>query len=66
MSTRPASTRALRRHFKVDRESIVVAVLSELVSTAEVKPGAPTEAIRRYRLDEPEFYPFGISAGGDT
>ncbi len=57
---------ALRRHFKVDAESIVVAALSELAATAEVKPDVPTEAVRRYRIDEPDFYPFGISAGGDT
>ena len=57
---------ALRRHFKVDPESITVAALNELAAAAEVKPGVPTEAIRRYRLDEPAFYPSGMATGGDT
>ncbi|HVU71978.1 MAG TPA: pyruvate dehydrogenase (acetyl-transferring), homodimeric type [Mycobacteriales bacterium] len=41
---------ALRRHFHVDAESIVVAVLHKLAATGEVKSDAPAEAISRYQL----------------
>jgi pyruvate dehydrogenase E1 component len=44
--TRPA----LRRHFQVDAESIVVAVLAELAAAGEIKPEAVTDAIQRYDL----------------
>jgi pyruvate dehydrogenase E1 component len=44
--TRPA----LRRHFQIDAESIVVAVLSELAAAGDVKPETVAEAIRRYDL----------------
>jgi pyruvate dehydrogenase E1 component len=43
---------ALRRHFKVDAESIVVATLTELARRREVKAEAPREAIERYRLHD--------------
>ncbi|MGH2778377.1 MAG: pyruvate dehydrogenase (acetyl-transferring), homodimeric type [Actinomycetota bacterium] len=42
---------ALRRHFEVDHEHIVVAVLSALSETGEVKPEEVSEAIRRYGID---------------
>ena len=45
--TRPA----LRRHFRIDAESIVVAVLSELVVAGDVKPQTVADAIERYGLD---------------
>jgi pyruvate dehydrogenase E1 component len=41
---------ALRRHFRVDGPSIVVATLAELARRGEVKPEAPREAIERYQL----------------
>jgi pyruvate dehydrogenase E1 component len=44
--TRPA----LRRHFQIDAESIVVAVLSELAAAGDIKPETVTEAIQRYDL----------------
>ncbi|MGH2720750.1 MAG: pyruvate dehydrogenase (acetyl-transferring), homodimeric type [Actinomycetota bacterium] len=42
---------ALRRHFEVDAEHIVVATLSALADWGEVKPEAVTEAIVRYGID---------------
>ena len=45
--TRPA----LRRHFRIDAENIVVAVLSELAEAGDVKPGVVSDAIERYGLD---------------
>jgi pyruvate dehydrogenase E1 component len=45
--TRPA----LRRHFKIDAESIVVAALQELAIAGDVKPEVVADAIKRYELD---------------
>jgi pyruvate dehydrogenase E1 component len=45
--TRPA----LRRYFKIDAESIAVAVLRELALSGEVKPELVADAIKRYDLD---------------
>jgi pyruvate dehydrogenase E1 component len=44
--TRPA----LRRHFGVDAESIVLATLIELARRGEVKAEAPEQAIKKYAL----------------
>ncbi len=44
--TRPA----LRRHFQIDAESIVVAVLSELAAAGEIKPEVVSEALQTYEL----------------
>jgi pyruvate dehydrogenase E1 component len=44
--TRPA----LRRHFRVDAESVALATLIELARRGEVKPETPGEAIARYDL----------------
>jgi pyruvate dehydrogenase E1 component len=41
---------ALRRHFKVDAESIVVATLAELAKAGEVKESVIQEAIDKYRI----------------
>jgi pyruvate dehydrogenase E1 component len=41
---------ALRRHFKVDAESIVVATLSELAKMGEVKEALVQQAVDKYRL----------------
>ena len=41
---------ALRRHFKVDAESIVVATLAELAKAGDVKESVIQEAIDKYRI----------------
>ena len=41
---------ALRRHFNVDAESIVVATLAELAKAGEVKDSVVKEAINKYRI----------------
>ncbi len=41
---------ALRRHFKVDAESIVVATLAELAKAGDVKETVIQEAIDKYRI----------------
>jgi len=41
---------ALRRHFKVDAESIVVATLAQLAKSGDVKESVVTEAINKYRI----------------
>jgi pyruvate dehydrogenase E1 component len=41
---------ALRRHFKVDAESIVVATLSELAKAGEIKESLVQQAVDKYRL----------------
>jgi pyruvate dehydrogenase E1 component len=43
---------ALRRHFKVDAESIVVATLAQLAKSGEVKESIVQEALNKYRLDD--------------
>jgi pyruvate dehydrogenase E1 component len=43
---------ALRRHFKVDAESIVVATLAELAKSGDVKMSVVQEALNKYRLDD--------------
>ena len=43
---------ALRRHFRVDAESIVVAALQSLAARGEVEAGAAAEAAGRYRLGD--------------
>jgi pyruvate dehydrogenase E1 component len=53
---------ALRRYFHVDAQSIVLAVLSQLARLAEVKQETVADALRRYRLDDPGFYPSGVAA----
>jgi pyruvate dehydrogenase E1 component len=41
---------ALRRHFKVDAESIAVATLAQLAKSGEIKESLVTEAINKYRI----------------
>ena len=41
---------ALRRHFRIDPESIAVAVLTELARRGEVDAGLPRKALERYAL----------------
>jgi pyruvate dehydrogenase E1 component len=43
---------ALRRHFKVDAESIVVRTLAQLAESGEVKESVVQEALTKYRLDD--------------
>ena len=43
---------ALRRHFKVDAESIVVRTLAQLAQSGEVKVSVVQEALSKYRLDD--------------
>nr|WP_231116265.1 pyruvate dehydrogenase (acetyl-transferring), homodimeric type [Motilibacter rhizosphaerae] len=43
---------ALRRHFKVDAASIVVATLQQLAKQGGVKPEAPREAVEKYQLGD--------------
>jgi pyruvate dehydrogenase E1 component len=61
-----ADTRgAARRFFHVDAESIVLAVLTQLARTGEVKPEAPREAIERYSLLDVAAAGIG-TIGGDA
>ena len=43
---------ALRRHFKVDAESIVVATLAQLAKKGEIKSKVVREAIEKYQLED--------------
>ncbi len=43
---------ALRRHFKVDAESIVVAALSRLAEAGEIKAKVVQQALDKYRLND--------------
>jgi pyruvate dehydrogenase E1 component len=51
--TRPA----LRRHFNVDAESIVVRVLGELAKRGQVDPQKVAEAVERYAIHDPKAAP---------
>ena len=53
-----SDTRAsLRRHFRIDPESIAVAVLSELARRGEVDAEAPHKAVEKYRLRSEDLPP---------
>jgi pyruvate dehydrogenase E1 component len=56
---------ALRRHFHVDAESIVVATLRQLARRGEVRKSAPAEAAKKYAIDDVTAAPVG-ETGGDT
>jgi len=43
---------ALRRHFKVDAESIVIATLASLAKTGEVKQSVVQDAINKYQIND--------------
>lgn len=43
---------ALRRHFKVDAESIVIAVLSQLAANGKIKKKIVIAAIEKYRIND--------------
>jgi pyruvate dehydrogenase E1 component len=55
---------ALRRHFHVDAESIVVATLRQLARRGEVRASAPAEAAKKYAIDDVTAAPVG-ETGGD-
>jgi len=56
---------ALRRHFHVDAETIVVAVLAQLARSGEVPAGAAAEAAEKYAIDDVTAAPVG-ETGGDS
>jgi pyruvate dehydrogenase E1 component len=56
--TRPA----LRRHFEVDRQHIVVAALSTLAAEGSIQDSVVREAIARYGIDPKKPAPFGEGA----
>jgi pyruvate dehydrogenase E1 component len=56
---------ALRRHFHVDAESIVVATLRQLARRGEVRASAPAEAVQKYAIDDVTAAPVG-ETGGDS
>jgi pyruvate dehydrogenase E1 component len=43
---------ALRRHFKVDAESIVIATLSALAKSGEIKQSVVQDAINKYQIND--------------
>ena len=43
---------ALRRHFKVDAESIAVAVLQQLSNKGDIRASVVTKAMEKYRIDD--------------
>jgi pyruvate dehydrogenase E1 component len=43
---------ALRRHFKVDAESIAIAALAQLAELGEVKSKVVKEAIEKYQIND--------------
>jgi pyruvate dehydrogenase E1 component len=56
-----SDTRAnLRRHFEVDAGHIVVATLSALAASGDVKPEAVAEAIERYGIDPDRPNPISL------
>jgi pyruvate dehydrogenase E1 component len=54
---------ALRRHFNVDAESIVVATLSQLARLGEVEFAQVSEAARKYAIDDVNAAPAGETGG---
>jgi pyruvate dehydrogenase E1 component len=56
---------ALRRHFKVDAESIAVATLRQLALRGLVPPHVPAEAAKKYAIDDIAAAPVG-ETGGDS
>jgi pyruvate dehydrogenase E1 component len=56
---------ALRRHFHVDAESIVVATLRQLAARGEIPASVPGDAFRKYAVDDVTAAPVG-ETGGDT
>ncbi|MDQ3645796.1 MAG: pyruvate dehydrogenase (acetyl-transferring), homodimeric type, partial [Actinomycetota bacterium] len=55
---RSDSREALRRHFEVDAENVVVATLAALARSGDVKPEVVSEAIARYGIDPDRAAPY--------
>jgi pyruvate dehydrogenase E1 component len=55
---------ALRRHFLVDAQSIVVATLSMLAKEGKIDSGKVAEAVARYQLHNPKAAGSGNTEGG--
>jgi pyruvate dehydrogenase E1 component len=51
--TRPA----LRRHFKVDAESIVVKTLTQLANRGEIERSVVAQAVEKYQIGDPQAAP---------
>ncbi|MGH2729761.1 MAG: pyruvate dehydrogenase (acetyl-transferring), homodimeric type, partial [Actinomycetota bacterium] len=49
---------ALRRHFEIDAEHIVVGTLATLAEAGDVKPEDVNEAIRRYQIEPDRIPPY--------
>ncbi|HZA39782.1 MAG TPA: pyruvate dehydrogenase (acetyl-transferring), homodimeric type [Actinomycetota bacterium] len=49
---------ALRRHFEIDADHIVVGTLAALAEFGDVKPEAVTDAIKRYEIDPERIPPY--------
>jgi pyruvate dehydrogenase E1 component len=56
---------ALRRHFHVDAESIVVAVLRQMARRGDVPASVPADAARKYAIDDVTAASAG-ETGGDS
>ncbi|MGK5684815.1 pyruvate dehydrogenase (acetyl-transferring), homodimeric type [Actinoplanes sp. URMC 104] len=56
---------ALRRHFHVDAESVVVATLRRLALSGKVPGHVPAEAAKKYAIDDVSAAPVG-ETGGDS
>ncbi|GAA0813121.1 pyruvate dehydrogenase (acetyl-transferring), homodimeric type [Spirilliplanes yamanashiensis] len=56
---------ALRRHFHVDAESVVVATLRQLALRGQVPTHVPAEAAKKYAIDDVNAAPVG-ETGGDS
>jgi pyruvate dehydrogenase E1 component len=56
---------ALRRHFHVDAESIVVATLRQLARRGEVAANVPADAAQKYAIEDVTAAPVG-ETGGDS
>ncbi|MFD1325812.1 pyruvate dehydrogenase (acetyl-transferring), homodimeric type [Micromonospora sonneratiae] len=56
---------ALRRHFRVDAESITVATLRQLALRGVVPASVPAEAAKKYAIDDVASAPVG-ETGGDA
>ena len=60
--TRPAA----RRFFHIDAESVVVQALGALADAGEIDPGRVSEALDRYRIDDPTAVADVAQEGGDA
>ncbi|KRF10897.1 pyruvate dehydrogenase (acetyl-transferring), homodimeric type [Nocardioides sp. Soil796] len=60
--TRPAA----RRFFHIDAESVVVQALGALADAGEIDPARVTEALDRYRIDDPTAVAGVLQEGGDA